>query len=270
LTEPLVPADVDLRGYEFMPLYGDRLFGSETWIGVSGEAKLAALRLWWRCYAKEVPASSLPDSDALLADYAGYGSQIKPWRRVKTEAMRGFVLCTDGRWYHRFIAELALEAWKGRQQHQLRTLKARIAAMKKRLAEAVTDHDKQHITSLLQDLERSLSQTLLQTSVTDPVTRSQRRGEERTGRGQDELKALNPTPLSGSPPDAPQPEPPKRVNGSAYYADAESVLAYLNKTTSKGFEFRNRSGELTTNADRIIQRLKQGYTPEELREVVHA
>lgn len=75
-------------------------------------------------------------------------------------------------------------------------------------------------------------------------------------------------PLSGKP-DAAPPEA-KRLNGSRHYADAEGVLEYLNKSTGKGFEFRNRTGDLTTNADRIIQRLKQGYTAEEMREVVHA
>lgn len=73
------------------------------------------------------------------------------------------------------------------------------------------------------------------------------------------------TPLSGKPDVAPQ-----KINGSAHYTDAEDVLIYLNKSTGKGFEFRNRSGELTASADKIIQRLKQGYTREELREVVHA
>lgn len=77
------------------------------------------------------------------------------------------------------------------------------------------------------------------------------------------------THLSGKP-DDPPPADSKKLNGSRYYADAESVLDYLNNATCKGFEFRNRAGELTTNADRIIQRLKQGYTAEELREVVHA
>lgn len=69
------------------------------------------------------------------------------------------------------------------------------------------------------------------------------------------------------------PEVEKRnapINGSKYYSDAEDVLSYLNRTTGKGYEFRNRSGELTASADRIVARLKQGYTREELREVVHA
>lgn len=73
-------------------------------------------------------------------------------------------------------------------------------------------------------------------------------------------------PLSGKP----DPEPPKKLNGSAFYPDAEDVLGYLNRLTGKGFEFRNRAGEVTASGDRIVARLKQGYTRAELREVVHA
>lgn len=115
LPEPLVPPDVDLSGYEFMPLFGERLFKSETWIGVSAEAKLAALRLWWHSYAHEVPAASLPDNDQFLADYAGYGAMIKAWRKVKPAAMRGFVLCSDGRWYHQFLSTVVMSAWEARR-----------------------------------------------------------------------------------------------------------------------------------------------------------
>ncbi len=111
LPAPLVSADVDLRGYEFMPLYGDRLLGSETWISASPEGKVAAVRLWWRAYAKEIPAASLPDDDKLLAEYAGYGNSRRTWAKLRTQALRGFVKCSDGRLYHEFLAPLAIEAW---------------------------------------------------------------------------------------------------------------------------------------------------------------
>lgn len=115
---PMTPADCDLRGMPYMPLFGDRLFGSATWIAASAEAKVAALRLWWRSFAHEVPAASLPDDDTLLADYAGYGVAVKAWRKVREQAMRGWVLCTDGRLYHRVVAEVALEAWSQRLRNR--------------------------------------------------------------------------------------------------------------------------------------------------------
>lgn len=75
------------------------------------------------------------------------------------------------------------------------------------------------------------------------------------------------TPLSGSPPDVPFPSNGK-ANGHDRIAEAESVLAYLNRTTGRSFQLRNPAGKLTPNAEVIIQRLKEDYTAEQLREVV--
>jgi hypothetical protein len=116
--DPFTPADCDLRGMPYMPLYGDRLFGSATWIAATAEAKVAALRLWWRSFAHEVPAASLPDDDTLLADYAGYGVGVKAWRKVKAQALRGWVKCSDGRLYHKTVAEVACEAWEQRKRNR--------------------------------------------------------------------------------------------------------------------------------------------------------
>lgn len=115
---PLVPPDVDLRGMEFMPLKGDILFKSTTWLKGSHEARCAALRLWWHAFAHEVPAASLPDDDFLLAEHAGYGEVVKAWLKIKPQALRGWVLCSDGRWYHKTVAALALEAWDGRLKNR--------------------------------------------------------------------------------------------------------------------------------------------------------
>lgn len=123
LPAPLVPPDVDLRGMPFMPLMGDRLFKSTTWLEATSDAKVAALRLWWHSFAHEVPAASLPDSDHLLAAHAGL--TIRAWRRVKAQAMRGWILCSDGRWHHGVVAELALEAWGGRLRNREKVRKSR-------------------------------------------------------------------------------------------------------------------------------------------------
>jgi hypothetical protein len=137
---PLVPGETDLRGMEFMPLLGDRLFKSTTWIEASSEARVAALRLWWHAYAHEVPAGSLPDNDLLLAEHAGYGNALKAWRKVRPQTMRGWILCGDGRWYHPLLAELALAAWTGRvrNREKIRKFRARKAAANSAVAEAVT------------------------------------------------------------------------------------------------------------------------------------
>lgn len=118
LPPPMTPAECDLRGFEFMPLMGDRLFKSATWIAASSDAKIAMLKLWWHAYAHEAPAASLPDNDSLLADYAGYGVMVKAWLKVKEQAMRGFVMCSDDRLYHPIVAELALAGWKERLRNR--------------------------------------------------------------------------------------------------------------------------------------------------------
>jgi len=110
---------------EYMPLKGDVLFKSTTWLKGSHEGRCAALRLWWHSFGHEVPAASLPDDDQLLAEHAGYGEVVKAWLKIKPQAMRGWILCSDGRWYHKTVAELALEAWKGRLRNREKVRKWR-------------------------------------------------------------------------------------------------------------------------------------------------
>jgi hypothetical protein len=108
-----------------MPLKGDILFKSEAWVKSSHEARSATLRLWWHSFSHEVPSASLPDDDQLLCEYAGYGESTKAWLKVKSQAMRGWVKCGDGRLYHKVFAELALEAWKSRIKNREKVRKWR-------------------------------------------------------------------------------------------------------------------------------------------------
>lgn len=144
---PLVPAEVDLRGYEFMPLYGDRLKKSETWIMASAEGKVAAIELWWHSYAHEVPAGSLPDSDRLLAQYAGYGSALRAWQAIREEAMRGWILCSDGRYYHKVVAELAIEAWGFKKAQRDRTEAARQKRLSQKQSQGQSQSENRSVTS---------------------------------------------------------------------------------------------------------------------------
>ncbi len=61
---PLVPADVDLRGLEYMPLLGARLMASDFHARASDSEWRAALTLWWAAW-QQVPAGSLPDDDVI-------------------------------------------------------------------------------------------------------------------------------------------------------------------------------------------------------------
>jgi len=107
---PLVPAEVDLRDFHEFPLQFERLFASDTWIICNPEEKVAALRLWCKSWHQE-PAGSLPMNDRLLANLAGYGEAIPAWIKVKDHAMLGWTQCSDGRFYHPVVGEIALAKW---------------------------------------------------------------------------------------------------------------------------------------------------------------
>lgn len=115
--QPLVPADVDLRGMPFMPLDVNRLRDSQLAIHASGDEFRAAVLLWCASW-NQVPAASLPNDERALAAYAGYARDLKGWKKVREGALRGFVLCDDGRHYHPVVAEKALEAWDERVEYR--------------------------------------------------------------------------------------------------------------------------------------------------------
>jgi hypothetical protein len=113
LPAPLVPAEVDLRGMSWMPYYGDHLARSQLNARVSDAAYRAAHNLWWAAW-NNVPAASLDDDEILLARAADLGRDIRTFKKIREEALHGFVKCTDGRLYHKFLASLAIHAWERR------------------------------------------------------------------------------------------------------------------------------------------------------------
>lgn len=114
-----VPPGCDLRGLPWMPIDTTRLLDSDLFALATGEEFKAAVALWCKAW-QQVPASSLPDDDRILAKLSGAGAR---WKKVKEQALRGFVKCTDGRLYHPVIAEKALEAWGHRQKQRDRAAK---------------------------------------------------------------------------------------------------------------------------------------------------
>lgn len=114
LPDPLVPAEVDLRGLEYMPLLGARLFSSDFELNATDAEFRRGLRLWWAAW-NQVPAGSLPDSDRAQAKLAGFEDETSVnWRKVRKQALDGFIKCSDGRLYHPVLARQALIAWEKR------------------------------------------------------------------------------------------------------------------------------------------------------------
>jgi hypothetical protein len=124
LPAPMTPAGCDLRGYEFMPFFGNHLFGSDFNSRASDAEWRAAITLWWAAW-NQVPAASLPDDDAALCRLADMGREIKAFRKVKSVALHGFSKCSDGRLYHKFLAPKACEAWDRRLREKERKAKWR-------------------------------------------------------------------------------------------------------------------------------------------------
>lgn len=119
LPQPLTPPDSDLRGLEWMPLYGHRLFASDFDAHASDAEFRAAMTLWWAAW-NQVPAASLADDEVALCRLAGLGRDLASWRVVRPRALHGFVRCSDGRLYHRAMAPIAVESWEHRRKERAR------------------------------------------------------------------------------------------------------------------------------------------------------
>lgn len=110
LPDPLVPPEVDLRDFAFMPLHVVRLRDSGLSAKATGDQFRAAVLLWCASW-HQVPAGSMPNDDDELANVCGYSRSRREWVKVREGAMRGWTACHDGRLYHELVATKALEAW---------------------------------------------------------------------------------------------------------------------------------------------------------------
>lgn len=149
LPPPLVPAEVDLRDFGFMPLDVRTLLSSTLWIKAKKDPRVAhaAVSLWCEAW-HQVPAGSLPDDDEVLADLARCDE--KEWKRIRERALGQFVKCSDGLLYHTLVAEKALAAWKEKLAQRARTkaaTEARAASRRERDAPRDVPRDDQRDAS---------------------------------------------------------------------------------------------------------------------------
>ncbi|WP_454021294.1 DUF1376 domain-containing protein [Azospirillum sp. Marseille-Q6669] len=134
LPEPLVPAGIDLSGYDYMPLYVTRLRKSRTWVRCKRRPAhgFYLMNMWTEAFTSHEQAGSLPDDDDLLADAA----MCPPdeWEAIKADIMSGtgWILCNDGRWYHPVVAEVVIEVWEKSRKTKTQTKSATEAAAEAR------------------------------------------------------------------------------------------------------------------------------------------
>ena len=117
LPEPLVPADCDCTDLDGFMLNVERLMASELVALSSHEVIASALFLWCRAW-KQRPAASLPADDKVIAAFAKL--PMSRFRKLREEVLHGFVLCSDGRMYHRVLAEEARKAYDRKVAFQRR------------------------------------------------------------------------------------------------------------------------------------------------------
>lgn len=189
---PLVPAEVDLRDFGYMPLDALRLRDSDLSIEASAEVFRASVLLWCASW-HQVPAGSLPDKDKTLAEYSRSGAR---WPRIRGEVLSRWVLCSDGRLYHPVVSEKAREAQAAKLAQRARTRAATEAREAKRRQQQ-PQHDEERNGQ--RDEQRDE-----QRDVERDVERDEVQGKGREGKGIVEpsvLVASKPRPTKKAPPD---------------------------------------------------------------------
>jgi hypothetical protein len=186
LGAPLTPADCDLRDFPFIPIDIVRLFGSEFHAAASDPAWRAGVTLWLKSW-HQVPAGSLPDDDAMLARLAELGRDIRGWKKCKAEALHGWERCSDGRLYHRVVAEKALEAWLEKLRQRLASGAGNAKRWNAEFDRAPIDADVERAKTLLSAIapnSRAIAKAMRMRSPADPTGIPPGSQSDRKGQGQ--------------------------------------------------------------------------------------
>lgn len=158
--EPLTNETHNVEGLDGFLLNTEKLMASELWALATGEEFKAAVGLWCRAW-KQSPPGSLPNDQRVLAGFSGAGGR---WPKVREMALRGFILCSDGRLYHETLCEDVVRATEAKKKRHVQT-KAATEARKQQRDEQRND-------------ERSGGETL---NVTKSHRRELEGKEERLG-----------------------------------------------------------------------------------------
>lgn len=206
---PLVPAEVSLTDFPFMPLEVNRLRRSKGWLICKRKPELAfyMLNLWTACW-HDKPAGSLEDDDDVLADLAM--CEPAKWSKVRADVLRGWVKCSDGRLYHPVVCEKVMDAWKAKVAQRERTAKATAAREAKRRAEREgTKHQRGSADDerdVARDDERH-DQRDVQRDVDATSTKGEGEGEGQGERGDGAGAGVRAYACEAAPVNSPQPDP---------------------------------------------------------------
>jgi uncharacterized protein YdaU (DUF1376 family) len=138
--EPLIDEDIDIRDLNGFLLNVERLMASELTALASGDEFKAAVLLWCRAW-KQIPAGSLPNDERILSSFSGAGRR---WAKVRKMAMRGFILCSDNRYYHKVLCEDVKRAAAKKAERREQTKAATEARLAKLESRNVARHEKRN------------------------------------------------------------------------------------------------------------------------------
>lgn len=117
-----------------MPLDVVRFRDSDFTALVDAEAFRAGFMLMCASW-HQVPAGSLPSDDRILSNLAGFGRVVDEWKKYKDEALHGWILCDDGRYYHSVVCEKAMESWNSKQEYNYKKFCDRIRKLNLKLSD---------------------------------------------------------------------------------------------------------------------------------------
>lgn len=193
-----------MQDFPHTPILRSRLFGSSFHARTTDSEWRAGVTLWLKAW-EQVPAGSLPDDDIELCRLAELARDLKTWKKLKAGAMRGWVLCSDGRLYHPVVAEVVRNAVDAKTAQRDKTVKARIAALQKALEQASDTNKKETLTEEIRKLSLSQSQKEF-LSVTGPVTESKRREEKGREEKRRDIDSSEANASGGKPPKLTDPD----------------------------------------------------------------
>jgi hypothetical protein len=263
MTEPLVPAEVDLRGLPWMRLDTSRLLDSDLFALSTGDEFKAAVALWCKSWTQE-PGGSLPKDDRILAHLSGAGSK---WKRVKAMALRGWTECDDGRLYHPVVAEQAISAWEERvefrrEQDAINERKRKERDERKAMFEQLktAGHDLAWNTptgtlrDMCRDMQRDQSRQTV-TPVTVTVTAMTGEGRDGTGNKSFTPESLTPTPAAPA------------VSGGSF-EPVGPVRAAPNPAAPFAIALNRRGHRCTAINPELVAFVEAGGTVEHLEQVM--
>jgi hypothetical protein len=262
LPDPFVPAEANLRDFPFMPIDIARLFGSGFHATASDSEWRAGVTLWLKSF-HQVPAGSLPDDDVELCRLAEFGRDMKTWKKVKVGALRGWVLCSDGRLYHATVAEKVNEAWKKKEMQRERSKRGNEArwgnrdatsnepprgnGAKGRRKDHVGDHDaipKGLPEGVQEAIPQGMQEGVPEPSFNDPKGQGQGEGE-----GEELIRQARSLPQSGAPPSRP---------GGELHAKCIKLVAKEPVACAQDFHvIEAMIGDLITPAD-VLEGIRTG------------